>query len=143
MRPVGVPLALALVFGCGSGRENSETPAPEPSPATAPAPAAETDDDGEPENDSACSVIQEEFRRTLETATGQCVTDDDCGCFSPVAGGCGGITDSATTARLGEIEARFHAADCPWPNQCGPWACVPFCEAGRCSNRESGGAIVP
>ena len=81
----------------------------------------------------------------MAAATGSCETNSDCGCFNPVVGeaGCGGITDRTTTDELGAIEQRFHADNCPWPHQCGPWSCQPECREGRCGNSTRGGLSIP
>ena len=137
------PLLLAVfVIACGSERsaEPAAEPSTQPPPQTPSTPSSDEESDADP-----CRAIQEEFGRVLRTATGSCTQDDECGCFDPVIGeaGCGGITDSATTNQLRAITTRFHEAGCPWPHQCGPWACMPVCREGQCRNSSAGGMIVP
>jgi hypothetical protein len=81
----------------------------------------------------------------MAAATGACAAASDCGCFNPVVeeAGCGGITDAVTTRELQAIETRFHADGCPWPHQCGAWACVPVCHEGRCRNTTQSGRVIP
>lgn len=130
-------LALfALLAACGAEPAPVVAPPPEPPPAPPAAPPASVD---------PCTAHQAAFRAALASASGTCTTDTECGCFNPVVGeaGCGGITDAATAARLGAIEADFHRDGCPWPHLCGPWACTPVCREGRCVNGGAGGMIWP
>ena len=83
-----------------------------------------------------CRAIADRFDTIHAGADGACRTNADCGCYNPVSrkSGCGGITDRETAKKLGELEAEFHRAKCPWWFQCAPWACMPVCAAGRCVN---------
>lgn len=83
----------------------------------------------------ACADVRRRFSETLAKATGACATAADCGCYDPVAAGlgCGGVTDAATAKALRDVEAELHANRCRWPHSCGPWACAPRCESGRCA----------
>ncbi len=102
----------------------------------APAPATPAENEPTPASPvSRCDEIATRFLAAVSAGTGECASSQDCGCYNPVHGGlgCGGVTDATTIAQLSSLEAEFHAASCPWPHQCGPWACAPRCESGRCA----------
>jgi hypothetical protein len=126
-----LPLVVALLVGaCGPEPDpRTSHPVAEPSAAAPASPFADR-----------CEPPRARFRAASVAATGACATDAECGCFNPVVdeAGCGGVTDATTAAALAAIERDFHAASCPWPHQCAPWACEPTCRAGRCVNAGSG-----
>jgi hypothetical protein len=133
-------LAGLVLLGC-SGSEPSQ-PAPIPGNTAPPAPPSPPPPPAAPD---PCATHAADFRAAMAGATGRCAADDECGCFNPVVeeAGCGGITDRATSGRLGAIETAWRAAGCSWPHQCGPWACTPACRDGRCVNAGSGGRVLP
>jgi hypothetical protein len=126
--------AVALSAACSShsGDSSKAAPATEPGVETraGPGPTNETD------ASATCAAIAERFRQTLASASGACATDADCGCYNPVVAeaGCGGVTDQHTAVALGELQTEFLASGCDWPHQCGPWACEPRCDDGRCAH---------
>jgi len=128
-----VSVLASFLAGCGTANA--------PATVTAP-PAATTTSPLDPSLATAdpCSVHAASFRAALASASGACTTSTDCACYNPVVGeaGCGGITDAATAARLGAIEAAFHADACPWPHLCGATACNPVCVASRCQRGAAG-----
>jgi len=132
MRNLFVPPLAFFLAGCvlaGCGTANAPVTAP-PAATTTP-PLAPT-----PATVDPCSVHTASFRAALASASGACTTSIDCACYNPVVGeaGFGGVTDAATAARLGAIEAAFHVDGCPWPHLCEATACNPVCVAGRCQS---------
>jgi hypothetical protein len=147
-------LALLLLGSAGCGAEGpptraeGEAVAPPAEDRAEPAPSSgegQGDAEGEePQAAGSCEAIAARFRTAMSAATGRCESDADCMCFNPVVSeaGCGGITDRPTATRLATIESDFHTAGCPWPHQCGPWACRPACQEGHCVGA-SGGMALP
>ncbi|MFO0551321.1 MAG: hypothetical protein U0271_23225 [Polyangiaceae bacterium] len=146
----------AQLFGCATnsseqgakrgdtGAQTSSTPAASSSPA----PSVSASATSAPKD--RCADLSDRFRAVMKQATGVCKTDADCGCFQPVVeeAGCGGITDKATTDRLDALTSQFLSSAngqraCSWPHQCGPWACEPVCQRGRCVNSAVGGMVLP
>lgn len=129
--------ALLVLLACACGREqvapvepspSPAPPAPEPTPAptvAAPAPSAAPAD--------PCQEIRDRFNAELAKRTDQCKTASDCACHGAEGGGCGGVTDGATAARLAPISKEFHDTKCRYTVQCAPWACEPRCQNGRCT----------
>jgi len=134
---------LILIFLSACGAEppapSSAAPPASEAPGAAPPPAEP------PVVADPCEAHRAAFRAALAAATGSCTSAADCGCFNPVVAeaGCGGITDAATSARLGAIEGDYFRAGCDWPHACAAWSCEPTCHAGRCTNASAGGRIVP
>jgi hypothetical protein len=125
---------MAVVLACACDRAAvTREPPPSITPSGSVAPAAATT----PASANACADIRARFNAAHAKRTDTCSADSDCACFNPVGGpqlGCGGVTDAATSKKLGAIEAEFHAASCPWTHNCAAWACAPKCVAGRCSS---------
>lgn len=96
------------------------------------APARPTSLLGRMTHASECNRIKSDFRKVLDSATGTCKVDDDCGCYNGVAGDCGGVTDKATSTKLAAIEAEFHKERCSYDTHCAAWACAPKCRNGTC-----------
>lgn len=129
--------AFLVLLACACGREqvapvepspSPAPPAPEPTPAPTVAATAPSAAPADP-----CQEIRDRFNAELAKRTDQCKTASDCACHGAEGGGCGGVTDGATAARLAPISKEFHDTRCRYTVQCAPWACEPRCQNGRCT----------
>lgn len=84
--------------------------------------------------EEVCLTLQRAFQARLDSATGTCQTDFDCGCYRGVAPGlgCGGITDFTSSTALAGLTTQFTQAGCAFPTECTPRPCVSACVDGRC-----------
>jgi hypothetical protein len=126
-------LSLSLALACGSS--SSTDPATEPVEPVEPAPVHDEPAPIEPVD--ACGDLIAEYASILDASSGTCATDADCGCYQGGVGpraGCGGVTDRTSTTRLDALLERYRNAGCNYTQLCGPWACNPRCNAGRCEN---------
>ena len=83
---------------------------------------------------SVCHDLSVAFQARLAAASGACATSADCACFTSIveSPACGGVTDATSARELNDLAARFLAADCRLPWECGPGHCAPQCAAHRC-----------
>ena len=83
---------------------------------------------------SGCADVSAAFQARLAAASGACATAADCACFTSIvdAPACAGVTDATSARELNDLAARFRAAGCRLPRQCGPGRCAPQCVDHRC-----------
>jgi hypothetical protein len=125
-------LLVLLLAGCSNDPPTAREPGAAALPATAPPRATAAGDAPD-----VCAGIRRRFDAALAARTDSCSTAADCGCYNPVGGphlGCGGVTDTATVAKLAEIEQEFHARRCAWTHNCAAWTCAPACVNKRCTS---------
>jgi hypothetical protein len=125
-------VALACAPACTRESPGTTPASPDPAPSAKSTPSASPTSSAIT-GPLACADIRRRFADRLRAATRACKTAGDCGCYDPVSdASCGGVVDASTSEALAKIETEFHAANCPWLVQCGPWVCKPSCVAGRC-----------
>lgn len=117
-QPVGAPVAASPTAPADAPTVVPDAPRPSPS-------------------EEVCLTLQRAFQARLDTATGACDTEFDCGCYAGVAPGlgCGGMTDFKSATALASLTTQFLGAGCAYPQTCAATTCVADCIDHQCVRR--------
>jgi hypothetical protein len=86
----------------------------------------------------SCGDRVDAFEQALASPTaGTCAVDTDCKCFPGGVSkkhGCGGISDTKTSATLMSIATEYQKAGCKSGIDCAARVCMPACREGKCTD---------
>ncbi len=85
---------------------------------------------------SECTHVVSELEREVGKLPSKCARDSDCVCYAggvPGVTNCGGVSDTASAARIGTLNQEFMTARCTPFTACAASLCTAKCAAGVCA----------